>query len=242
MQGTTATRSEARISVAQPRAQVSSLTLPKALLCDLDGTLIDTMPVLADLATDVMNEIYDLPRALGRELYLTTCGLPFIKQLEDIFPGDARNPTASDIFEGRKPSRCSMARMPEDTRAALRDLRSRGVRIAVSSNNGQENVEAFARLSGFPFDLVMGYGNGLGKGRTQIEMAERKFGVDRQEMLFIGDSLHDGEIANQCKIPFVGLAGTFAKERFMLRFPGQPVVSRFAEILDLLPEPLSAAV
>jgi phosphoglycolate phosphatase-like HAD superfamily hydrolase len=214
--------------------------LPKALLCDLDGTLIDTMPVLADLATDVMNEIYGLPRALGRELYLTTCGLPFIKQLEDIFPGDARNSNASDIFEGRKPSRCSMARMPEDTRAALRDLRARGVRIAVSSNNGQDNVETFVRLSGFPFDLVMGYGDGMSKGRTHIETAERTFGVDRQEMLFIGDSLHDGEIANQNKIPFVGLAGTFAKERFLLRFPGQPVVSRFAEILDLLPETLAA--
>lgn len=242
MQGTTATRSEARISVALPRPQVASLALPKVLLCDLDGTLIDTMPVLADLATEVMSDIYGLPRALGRELYLATCGLPFVKQLEDIFPGDARNPGASDIFEGRKPSRCSMARMPEDTRAALRDLRARGVRIGVSSNNGQENVETFVRLSGFPFDLVMGYGNGLSKGRSQIEMAERKFGVDRQEMLFIGDSLHDGEIANQCKIPFVGLAGTFAKERFILRFPGQPVIGKFAEILDLLPEALAAAV
>jgi phosphoglycolate phosphatase-like HAD superfamily hydrolase len=221
---------------------VAGLALPKVLLCDLDGTLIDTMPVLADLATEVMSDIYGLPRALGRELYLATCGLPFVKQLEDIFPGDARNPGASDVFEGRKPSRCSMARMPEDTRAALRDLRARGVRIGVSSNNGQENVETFVRLSGFPFDLVMGYGDGLSKGRSQIEMAERKFGVDRQEMLFIGDSLHDGEIANQCKIPFVGLAGTFAKERFILRFPGQPVIGKFAEILDLLPEALAAAV
>jgi len=240
MQAITTTRSEALVSVPPLPSQRTSLPLPKVLLCDLDGTLIDTMPVLTELATEVMSGVYGLPRALGRELYLATCGLPFIQQLEDIFPGDPRNPTASDIFEGRKPSRCSMARMPEDTRAALRDLRSRGVRIAVSSNNGRENVETFARLSGFPFDLVMGYGHGLSKGRPHIEMAERTFGVDRQEMLFVGDSLHDGEIAYLAKIPFVGLAGTFARERFMLRFPGLPVISRLAEILDLLPEPLAA--
>jgi phosphoglycolate phosphatase-like HAD superfamily hydrolase len=54
-------------------------------------------------------------------------------------------------------------------------------------------------------------------------------------MLFVGDSLHDGEIASVARIPFVGLAGTFAKDRFTLRFPGQPVIGRFAEILDLLP-------
>jgi len=47
--------------------------------------------------------------------------------------------------------------------------------------------------------------------------------------------LYDGEIASLARIPFVGLAGTFAKERFTLRFPGQPVIGRFAEILDLLP-------
>jgi phosphoglycolate phosphatase-like HAD superfamily hydrolase len=220
---------------------VASLALPKVLLCDLDGTLIDTMPVLAELATEVMTGMYGIPRALARELYLATCGLPFVEQLEDIFPSDPRNSTASDLFEGRKPARCGAARMPEDTRASLFELQARGVRIAVSSNNGRANVEAFARLSGFAFDLVMGHGNGLAKGRPHIELAERTFCVDRHEMLFVGDSLHDGEIAYLAKISFVGLAGTFAKERFTLRFPGQPVISRFAEILDLLPGSLAAA-
>jgi phosphoglycolate phosphatase-like HAD superfamily hydrolase len=242
MQGTTATatRSDRRISGSAPSRRTVSLDLPKVLLCDLDGTLIDTMPVLADLATEVMTGIYGIPRALGRELYLATCGLPFVEQLEDIFPGDPRNAGASRLFESRKPSRCSSARMPEDTRVALADLRARGVRIAVSSNNGRENVETFARLSGFPFDLVMGYGDGLAKGRPHIELAERRFGVDRHEMLFVGDSLHDGEIANLAKIPFVALAGTFARERFVLRFPALPVIHRFAEVLDLLPDSLVA--
>jgi len=243
MLGTTlsATRPDARISVSAPPRRVTGLALPKVLLCDLDGTLIDTMPVLADLATEVMTGMYGIPRALARELYLATCGLPFVEQLEDIFPDDPRNATASDLFEGRKPARCGAARMPEDTRAALFELQSRGVHIAVSSNNGRENVEAFARLSGFAFDLVMGHGNGLAKGRPHIELAERTFCVDRQEMLFVGDSLHDGEIAYLAKIPFVGLSGTFAKERFTLRFPGQLVIGRFAEILDLLPGSLAAA-
>jgi phosphoglycolate phosphatase-like HAD superfamily hydrolase len=242
MQGSTATatREEGRISATPRRA--TSLSLPRVLLCDLDGTLIDTMPVLADLATEVMTGVYGIPRSLARELYLATCGLPFVQQLEDIFPGDPRNAGASDVFEGRKPARCTAARMPEDTRRALNELRALGVRIAVSSNNGRENVETFARLSGFPFDLVMGFGDGLAKGRAHVELAERKFGVDRQKMLFVGDSLHDGEIANLAKIPFVGLAGTFAKERFNLRFPGLPVITRFAELMDLFPGSLAAAV
>jgi len=241
MEGIATVRQTSRVfAPVRPRTAVA-LALPKVLLCDLDGTLIDTMPVLADLATEVMVGMYGIARPLAREMYLATCGLPFIAQLEDIFPGDARNPAASDLFEDSKPARCNSARMPADTQAALVDLQRRGVRIAVSSNNGRANVEAFAASAGFPFDLVMGYGNGLAKGRPHVQMVERAFGVGRGEMLFIGDSLHDGEIALVEGLPFVGLAGTFSKESFLLRFPGQPVVNRFAELLDLF-EGKAAAV
>jgi phosphoglycolate phosphatase-like HAD superfamily hydrolase len=233
MEGIATVRQTNRVFAPVRSRTASALALPKVLLCDLDGTLIDTMPVLADLATEVMVGMYGIARPLAREMYLATCGLPFISQLEDIFPGDARNPAASDLFEASKPARCNSARMPADTQAAMVDLQRRGVRIAVSSNNGRANVEAFAASAGFPFDLVMGYGNGLAKGRPHVQMVERAFGVGRGEMLFIGDSLHDGEIALVEGLPFVGLAGTFSKESFLLRFPGQPVVNRFAEMLDL---------
>lgn len=208
----------------------TALRRPKVLLCDLDGTLIDSMPTLADLATDVMGEIYGTPRTLARELYLATCGLPFIRQLESIFPGDARNLGASDAFEGRKPERCNQIRMPADVVRTLAELKQSGMAIVVSSNNGVDNVATFAAASGFAFDLAMGFGGGLAKGKAHIDLAEGTFGVDRAEMLFIGDSLHDGEIAEREGIPFVGLAGTFSADRFTLRFPNVPVVRRFADV------------
>jgi phosphoglycolate phosphatase-like HAD superfamily hydrolase len=242
MESMSTSRQTNRIFPPSRARTVSTLAMPKVLLCDLDGTLIDTMPILADLATEVMVSMYGVPKVLARELYLTTCGLPFIAQLEDIFPGDARNQSASDLFESGKPARCNAARMPADTRAALIDLQRRGVRIAVSSNNGRENVETFASTADFAFDLVMGYGNGLSKGRPHVQMVERAFGVGRGEMLFIGDSLHDGEIANAEGLPFVGVAGTFSKESFLLRFPGQPVVQRFSELLGLFENQAAAAV
>jgi len=215
------------------RPFAAPLVLPKALLCDLDGTLIDSMPTLADLATDVLGEVYGTPATLAREFYLATCGLPFIRQLESIFPGDTRNQAASDLFEGRKPERCNQIRMPADVSRTLADLKQRGVAIVVSSNNGVDNVAAFARNSGFDFDLVLGFGGGLAKGKPHIDLCEATFDVDRSEMLFIGDSLHDGEIAEREAIPFVGLAGTFSHERFTLRFPNAPVLRRFAELPDL---------
>ncbi|MEP6654451.1 MAG: HAD hydrolase-like protein [Myxococcales bacterium] len=215
-------------------APATLLPTPKVLLCDLDGTLIDSMPTLAELATDVMAEVYGTPRVLARELYVATCGLPFIRQLESIFPGDPRNRGASDVFEGRKPERCDQIRMSPEVECALGELKARGVAIVVSSNNGVQNVATFTRNAGFPFDMVLGFGNGLAKGKPHIDRAAVEFGVDRSQMLFVGDSLHDGEIAETERIPFVGVAGTFSFERFTLRFPHLPVIRRFAELPGLL--------
>jgi phosphoglycolate phosphatase-like HAD superfamily hydrolase len=212
---------------------LARLPLPRVLMCDLDGTLIDSMPTLADLATEVMESTYGTPRMLARELYLATCGLPFVKQLEEIYPGDPRNAGASDLFEGRKPAMCDQIRMPVETRRALERIRALGVRIAVSSNNGTTNVETFARNSDFPFDLVLGFGAGLAKGRPHLDAASKRFGVSRKEVLFVGDSLHDGEIAEREGIPFVGVATTFSPERFTLRFPHVPVIRRFAALPEL---------
>ncbi len=216
------------------RPVLGYLPLPRVLLCDLDGTLIDTMPTLADIAGEVMERFYGTPGVLARELYLATCGLPFASQLEEIYPGDSRNRVASDTFEAAKPARCNKIQMPAETRRALEGLRAAGVRIVVSSNNGVENVDAFADASNFDFDLALGFGGGLAKGRPHFDAVSRFFQIDRQQMLFVGDSLHDGEIAEREGVPFVALATTFAPERFMLRFPHVPVVRRFSALPELL--------
>lgn len=232
MQGPVVARSHAVRPAVLPLRR-PGLPLPAVLLCDLDGTLIDTMPTMADLAARIMSETYDMPQSLARELYLATCGLPFVQQLEAICPGDARNAATVARFEGEKPALCRGARMPADTRRALITLQGRGVRIVVSSNNGIDNVAAFARDSGFAFDLVLGFGDGLAKGAPHVTRAEQRFGARREQMMFVGDSLHDGDIAATERLGFVGVAGTFSAEHFALRFPGTSVVNRFADIVDL---------
>ncbi|HXJ21229.1 MAG TPA: HAD hydrolase-like protein [Polyangia bacterium] len=222
-------------------AVLSRMPLPRVLLCDLDGTLIDSMPTLAEIAAEVMDEVHGTPGVLARELYLATCGLPFAAQLEEIYPGDPRNAGASELFESRKPARCNAIAMPSDTWWVLESLHKSGVKIVVSSNNGVENVQSFARASRFQFDLTLGFGGGLSKGRPHFDATSRFFGVDRKEMLFVGDSLHDGDIAEREGVPFVALATTFSPERFMLRFPHVPVLRRFSALPELFGEPLAAA-
>lgn len=230
----------ARKPLAKP-VQAPLAQLPAVLLCDLDGTLINTMPTLAILATEVIHEMYGMERKLAHEMYIATCGLPFIQQLGVIFPGDARNPSASDRFEGEKPARCNHTRMDGDTRDALALFQRHGVRVVVSSNNGQENVDTFAKFANFEFDGLLGFGKGMCKGRPHVDTACARFGVSESRLLFVGDSLHDGEIAKRESLSFVGVAGTFSREQFSLRFASRyPVVDRFSGLADLFFAPGNA--
>jgi phosphoglycolate phosphatase-like HAD superfamily hydrolase len=211
----------------------AGLAVPKVLLCDLDGTLVDSMPALAELATEVIEAHYSTPRVLAHELCLTTRGVPFAEQLEQLFPDDPRNGEAAAGFEAARAARCDAIRMAPETRQALERLRARGVRLVVSSSSTSADVERFAKATEFPFDLLLGVGPDGAKGPAHLDAASRAFEVGRQEMLFVGDSLRDGEIAEREGVPFVGLATTFSPERFALRFPEAPVIRRFAALPEL---------
>jgi phosphoglycolate phosphatase-like HAD superfamily hydrolase len=159
--------------------------------------------------------------------------VPFAEQLEQLFPNDPRNAEAAAGFASARADRCGGIGMAPETRQALERLRAQGVRLVVSSSSANADVERFAHATEFPFDLLLGAGPEGAKGPAHLEAASRAFEVGRQEMLFVGDSLRDGEIAEREGVPFVGLATTFSPERFALRFPEVPVIRRFAALPGL---------
>jgi beta-phosphoglucomutase-like phosphatase (HAD superfamily) len=223
----------ARLLLDRAPFEVPAVT--RAVVFDMDGTLVDTMPLMADLAATVMKELYGTPFERGRELYLNTCGLPFIEQLGMIYPEDPRNDEASFRFESAKPALCGQARMPKGTRTLLEHLRRHGIAAVVSSNNSQENVDNFVRVNGFEFDLALGVAPGMHKGKPHFDRVADGLSVERRQMLFVGDSLHDAHIAAREGVRFVGVTGTFSREQFiLLRHPHHLTVGRLSELALLV--------
>ena len=217
-----------------PRSDLAGF-LPRAILFDLDGTLIDTMGHFADLASALMEEHHGLRRAEARRRYLETSGVPLRQQLEIIFPKDPRNQGVSDIYEERKTSICLGAEMPQDTLQALQALQERGVNVILSSNSAQHFVDELVARCPVDFDLTLGFGDSLAKGEAHVAEVEKRLQIARTETLFVGDSLKDGELAARCQQRFVGVAGTFRPEDFRRHFgPNQPVIMQIAELPTLL--------
>jgi phosphoglycolate phosphatase len=217
-----------------PPAESVELSPPPAvILFDLDGTLVDTMGAFADIAADVMASRFGLSRRNARQLYLQTSGVPFCRQLEVIFGEHPGNDGAAEEFETRKHHVAAAASMDPATETALKALRDRGFKLVVSSNGMQEHVDAFAERTGL-FDLALGFDGSEGKGEPHVRAVEQRLGVGRDSLLFVGDSLRDGEIAAASGVRFCARAGTFAPEEFAARFPDATVVSSVADLASLM--------
>ncbi len=191
-------------------------TVVRAIMFDLDGTLIDTMGGFADVAADVMAKRHGLELAHARRRYMETSGIPFRQQLEVIAPGHADNDAASDEFETRKREVAMAGRMTAETVAGLEQLRRAGIKLVVSSNGAQHFVDHFQAQESFKFDLALGFdaNAGLAKGRPHLDRTCSALGLDNDGIVFCGDSLKDGDLARDCGIAFIGRLGTFTGDDF----------------------------
>ena len=206
----------------------------KMLVFDFDGTLVDTMQGFADVAADVVSTRYSVAFAWAREKYLETSGIPFFQQLEVMFPNDARNEQSADEFEERKLEGFFSEKFDDDVRNTLISLKSQGYRVAVSSNNFQHLLDQFVASETIEFDMVLGCRENFFKGADHFNHIQSVLGVGPHEILFVGDSLVDGQRARESGIRFVGRTGTFTADAFCEAHPNTQTVDQLSELASIL--------
>jgi len=206
----------------------------KVCLFDFDGTLIDSMGGFAAIAGEIIDREHGVGVARAREMYYSTSGLPFFQQLDALFPGDQRNPTLADEYEQRKLDGFFAQEFFADVKATLDSLRAAGIKVAVSSNNFQHNIDKFVVSRAVKFDYVLGFREGFAKGREHFEYVIKAEKVDYSDFVFVGDSIKDGEKARSFGVDFIARTGTFTAQDFRRVFPEAPVIDNISELLPIL--------
>ncbi len=187
----------------------------KAVVFDFDGTIADTMPFLTELAVDLMVENYSISRKDAEKKYLLTTGIDFGGQLEIIFPGHQSNKKTGDAFEARKVKEIANKRPFTEVIPVLQFLRSRDLKVFLCSSTNREIIAKYLvehRLSDW-FNDFQGFQSGNDK-RRQLETIISAPHLKGQEILFVGDSIKDAELAASMKIPFRGVTRIFRSADF----------------------------
>ena len=188
----------------------------RAYLFDFDGTLVDTMPGFADIAGRVMHQFHpEISFEYARQRYLETSGNPFFQQLEIIFPGHATNAEKAKLFEETKIEGFFKSSFTDEVKYTINTLRAEGSIAGIASNNFQELIDQFVAKGGLDFDVVLGFRKGFEKGPAHFDYVREKFGLSKDDLTFVGDSLKDAEKAFSYGIKFVGICGTFKRPDFL---------------------------
>ncbi len=211
----------------------------RAILFDLDGTLVDTL----DDLTAAMN--YGL-RRLGLPEHPAEVCRRMIGNGVDIFASRALGPDHQDLhgrlIEVMMPyyeAHCmDRSRVYEGVHGVLAELHRRGIRVAVVTNKDQpqaEKVMGHYFADGL-FDAIVGVGPQVPvkPDPTGTRRVLDTFGVGSDQALFIGDSEIDYETAENAGVRFVGAAWGFRGRPALARLGVKTIIERPGEILNLL--------
>lgn len=186
----------------------------RLVLFDLDGTLVDTAPEIADAVNDT----------------LAQCGLPRVRQqqvndwighgtrtllVEALASAQGRSceavrsdpdlPRIAAVFDGHYQQRCGTRSRPfPHVTAVLELLHARGVRLAVVTNKESRYTDTVLRAHGLHtrFDMVVS-GDTLPSKKPDpagVLHCLTHFGVAPAQALFVGDSSIDAATARKAGV------------------------------------------
>ena len=190
------------------------------------------MPFLEKNAVTLLMEHFSLSRNEARTKYRETTGLPFVQQMEIIFPNHGSNNVVVKKFEDMKLELIYEQRPFNDALDVLLRLKEKNYLLGISSGTIESIITTY--LKKIQFDIVndiMGFRPGFEKGKDHFDHVKKKYGLKSSQILFIGDSLHDAKRAKDNQIPFIGRIGMFSQVDFEKIIPNCTVIQELTEIL-----------
>ena len=163
---------------------------------DVDGTILDSVGRISQLAGDVLNQAFGTPPDEGRIHYLATTGMPFEAQLAQLYPDvpPAQRAEVARLFHQRKVKEAYAEASPfPEVPRLLKRLGQIGWTLVVSTGAEREMAELVLEREGlrFWFDEVLGSGQG-----TKREHLRAYAGLyPGAAMFLVGDSRFDMEAA-----------------------------------------------
>ncbi len=199
-------------------AQLFPVTACRAVLFDLDGTLVDSVPDLA-AAVDGMLRQLQLPEA-GESQVRNWVGNGMVNLIQRALTGDihfAPDHPALQRFDEALPlfqssydaSNGQFSRLYEGVAVGLRALQQQGLRLAVVTNKPERFTLPLLEQLGIAdcFSVIIG-GDTLPQRKPDpapLLEAARRLQVEPAACLMVGDSRHDIEAARNTGMKVVAV-------------------------------------
>lgn len=178
------------------------------IIFDLDGTLVDSMPLLTDLAVELLVDRYGLTVDEARGRYLGTIGMSFPDQLETMFSGHAENVATAELYRQRKKAGYVASEELPNARRVPALLQAGGAVVFIVSSTELDLVQRVVVNLRLPGTVVT-------CGGRKLDQLEYVASNSSGSLFFIGDTPYDALLADQVGARFLGVTHTVDRDEFL---------------------------
>ncbi len=217
---------------------------------DLDGTILDDLGRISDVAGDVMATAFGTPVEEARLHYLATTGMPFEAQLAQLYPAapaPLRAATARTFHQRKVTEAYAKAKPFPEVPKLMKRLAGEGWTLVVSTGAETEMADLLLEREGLRFWFEDVLGSGEGTKREHLAEYRRRF--PEVPIFLVGDSRFDMEAATS--VPGVTALGRASRLRAWTLSPldlkkwgarwAEYTLSRLPEALGRLTAPRAPA-
>ncbi len=161
---------------------------------DLDGTILDDLGRISQVAADVMLQAFGTPSDEGRIHYLATTGMPFEAQLAQLYPtapSALRHATAVTFHQRKVAEAYSKAKPFPEVPKLLKRLGSERWTLVISTGAETEMADLLLEREGLRYWFEEVLGSAEGTKREHLGEYRRRY--PEVPMFLVGDSRFDME-------------------------------------------------
>lgn len=211
----------------------------KAVIFDLDGTLLNTLPSLAHSCNTVLESLGHPTHA--QDNYRLMVGRGISNLVLQMLPEDVRERQHAAALEQYYDTYERNLYYQLDPYPGilelLNDLKSRGIKLAVLSNKGQDYTEEIvANILPDTFDHVLGASEKypLKPDPASANAIADLLQLEKNTILFVGDSNVDMMTAKNAEMTACGVAWGFRTREELLKSGADFIAEKAEDILEIV--------
>ncbi len=210
----------------------------KAIIFDLDGTLLYTLEDLKDSVNFALKNFNYPPRTLEEVRNFVGNGVRLL--IERSLPNGAENPDMEEVLKVFKAhyadNMYNKTRPFDGIEELLNKLKERGIRTAVVSNKFDMAVkELCKKYFSEKIEIAIGESENLRKKPAPdcVLKVLEYFNCSKEEVFYAGDSEVDIQTAKNCDIKCISVTWGYKTKDFLVKNGAKILVNSPAEILEI---------
>jgi len=209
----------------------------KALLFDFDGTLLNTNDLIIQTFMHVLEERF--PGQYSPKDCMNFIGPSLKETFEQITP-DEVDEMIEKYRQWNHANHDKLVAEYDAVVPTLEVLKEQGIRLAIVSTKKRDTIEKGLELMGakhlFEFWVGVDDVKNVKPDPEPVLLAIEKLGVNKEDVMMIGDNYHDIEAGKKAGVKSAGVAWSIKGEAYLRQFNPDYILQHMTDLLTIVKE------